>query len=68
MKFYCKECQRFIADIKRFNYMELKGKSYDITKYSIKLYSIKLKCKCGVENIIKLQNVGRVCDTKKYKA
>lgn len=63
MKFYCKECQRFIANIKRFNCMELKGKSYGITKDSI-----KLKCKCGVENIIKLQNVGRVCDIKKYKA
>lgn len=52
MKFYCKECQRFIADIKRFNYMELKGKSYDITKDSI-----KLRCKCGKENIISLNDI-----------
>ena len=57
MKFFCNECQRFIADIKRFNYMELKGKSHQITKDSI-----KLKCKCGKENIIKLESIEKCCD------
>lgn len=52
MEFYCNDCQKFIADIKRFNYMNLKGKSYEITKNSI-----KIKCKCGKENTISLNAI-----------
>lgn len=50
MVYRCSCCGRFIADIKRLNHMNLKGRDITIEKNSLKIV-----CKCKRENYINLE-------------